>query len=67
MGATILGGEGRASVVGLHLDPAGGLFVFGDFSGAVDFDPGSEQDLRTARTESDLYVLRLPRFLSEQP
>lgn len=54
-----LGGSGADSIGDMQADPVGNVVVAGGFCGAVDFDPGDSQDLRTALGRSDGFVLRL--------
>lgn len=55
-----LAGAGRVSAARLAMSPAGGVWVAGTFSGAIDFDPGDGvAPLVSAEGSDDAYVVKL--------
>lgn len=45
-------------VRGMVLDAAGNIYVFGDFTGTVDFDPGAATHNLTSNGSSDIFLAR---------
>ena len=54
-----IGGTSSASGSAIENDGSGNIFVFGSFSGTVDFDPGAGIFNLTSAGSSDIYVLKL--------
>jgi hypothetical protein len=53
-----IGGSGDDLGSTLAVDSFGNLFVAGNFSGSVDFDPGSGVDLHTSNGSSDIFLCK---------
>jgi hypothetical protein len=54
-----IGGNGSVSAKGIACDEDGSLYITGDFTGSIDFDPSSVEDIRTAQGETDSFLIRL--------
>jgi hypothetical protein len=55
----VWGGSGWDNGLGVTVDPAGNVYLTGEFMGTVDFDPGSEIDFRTSQGTRDVFVIKL--------
>lgn len=53
------GGSESDVATSLAVGLDGSVYVTGDFSGTVDFDPGNGQDIKTAAGSTDVFVSRL--------
>jgi len=54
-----LGGNGSVSAKGIACDEDGSLYITGDFTGSIDFDPSSVEDIHAAQGETDSFLIRL--------
>lgn len=54
-----IGGMSTESVDGIVLDASGNIYLSGSFGSAVDFNPTSGTDVRTAAGNADGYLLKL--------
>jgi hypothetical protein len=54
-----IGGSGSVSAKGIACDEDGSLYITGDFTGSIDFDPSSVEDIHTAQGETDSFLIRL--------
>lgn len=57
--AKSFGGIGDETPVRLTSDDAGNTIIIGDFTGTVDFDPGSATQYLTAQGTRDVFILKL--------
>jgi hypothetical protein len=57
--ADTLGTNSTSSAWALAVDGSGNVYVTGDFSSSVDFNPGSGQYVLTSGGSTDVYVLKL--------
>ncbi len=56
--AQSLGGAGNDAGLGITVDSAGKVYVSGNYSGAIDFDPTADTDIKAGGTQ-DAFVLAL--------
>ena len=54
-----IGGLGGEVAKSIGVDNTGNVFIAGDFSGTVDFDPGVETATLTSSGEGDVFLLKL--------
>jgi len=54
--ARSFGGTGADVAASVATDASGNVFVAGAFSGSVDFDPGPDNEIRTAAGDTDAFV-----------
>lgn len=54
----VWGSPGGDGVDGVVVDKEGNLYMTGDFSGTIDFDPGPIEDIRISHGERDMFVAK---------